>query len=294
MPISAVFAHYDPHGVVRPHVVRHLVALGEVADRLVVVSTATLDASGRSALREVSELVERENVGYDFFSFKVGLDLLDPWSAEGDPVVILANDSVVGPLVPYQAILERMHSRDAMAWGITRSAERIQHLQSYVLGLHAPALRSPEVRRFWTGMVPASGRAEAISLYELGFSQVLEQAGIELKAYFEPDEHDEQVARERRARQVMARRAERGEPVRRRKALAQSAVYNPMIALWDRAIDGRLPFVKIETLRDDPYGIGGEAMLSALEHAHPEAMAGVREYLDVTRRHYRDLGRGTR
>jgi hypothetical protein len=68
-----------------------------------------------------------------------------------------------------------------------------------------------------------------------------------------------------------------------RRLLSPGAVHDPMISLWDRALDGRLPFVKLRTLREDPYRIGSERMLTALEQAHPQVFGPVRDYLERTR-----------
>jgi hypothetical protein len=65
--------------------------------------------------------------------------------------------------------------------------------------------------------------------------------------------------------------------------------WNPTYVLWDAVFDGRLPFVKLEVLRDDPYEIGKEKALARLEEAYPEQLAGVREYLDRTREEFRLL-----
>ena len=65
--------------------------------------------------------------------------------------------------------------------------------------------------------------------------------------------------------------------------------WNPSYVFWDAALDGRLPFTKIEVLRDDPYRMGNDRILATLERAHPEAFDGVREYIDRTRDQIRQL-----
>lgn len=310
MPALAVFAHFDPHGLVAPHVLRHLEALATVVDRLIVVSTASLTDTTRAELSARGELVERFNEGYDFYSWKTGLDHAGAWW-EADHV-ILANDSVVGPLVGYGRIIAAMDERRAPVWGITASEESEPHVQSYVLGFGPAGLRSPLVRAFWLGMTPMANRSAVIAAYELGLSRLLRAAGMPAQAYFVPSARDDLVARYRRARFAALRvlqtppapKAAVAGPVARRAQalragrpyLRRGAAYNPMIALWDRTLDARLPFVKVETLRDDPYQLDpdGASMLTACEHAHPEAFSGVREYLERIRGDYERLGRGRR
>jgi hypothetical protein len=310
MPDLAVFAHFDPHGQVAPHVLRHLEALAVAVDRVIVVTTASLTGTARAELTARGELVERPNEGYDFFSWKTGLDHAGAWWESGH--VVLANDSVVGPLVGYGRIIATMDDRGASVWGITASEESEPHVQSYVLGFGPTGLRSPLVRAFWLGMTPLASRSAVIAAYELGLSRLLRAAGIPAQAYFVPSPRDDLVARYRRAR-FAARRtlqeppgphapargpvADRLQALRAgRPYLQPGAAYNPMIALWDRALDARLPFVKVETLRDDPYQLDpdGEGLLAACEQAHPNAFSGVREYLERTRGDYEQLGRARR
>ena len=59
--------------------------------------------------------------------------------------------------------------------------------------------------------------------------------------------------------------------------------WNPAIGLADAALDGgRLPYVKIDTLRYDPYGLNADKLLRLCERAYPDAFDGVRHYLDST------------
>jgi rhamnosyltransferase len=56
-----------------------------------------------------------------------------------------------------------------------------------------------------------------------------------------------------------------------------------MAAMADRALGGaRLPLVKIDTLRYDPYRLGSDRLLAACERQYPEQFAGVRQYLERT------------
>ena len=60
-----------------------------------------------------------------------------------------------------------------------------------------------------------------------------------------------------------------------------------MAALADRALDdARLPVVKLDTLRFDPYMLGSASLLDRCEQRYPAAFAGVREHLARTARAY--------
>lgn len=192
MPALSVFAHFDPHGDVAPHVLGHLDALAEVSGRLLIVTTAQLTPSSRKQLEARGELIERDNEGYDFYSWKVGLDHAGDWTALPD--LLLANDSVVGPLVPYRQILTAAGDSAVGAhgagswgfWGITKNQEGGEHLQSYLLGFSEVTLRNPLFAAFWRGMAPLSKRSEVIARYERGIHRLLAAGGVRSHAYFEP------------------------------------------------------------------------------------------------------------
>ena len=86
----AVMAHYDVAGELRPHVRGQVEALAASVDTLVVCTTAQLQDSARQWLGERAQVVERANYGYDFFSYKVGLDAAGDLSAYDE--VVVCND----------------------------------------------------------------------------------------------------------------------------------------------------------------------------------------------------------
>lgn len=276
-------AHYDAMGGVAPHALRQIDALADVADRLIVVSTATLDDPGDvEAITKRAELVKRPNYGYDFYSYKTGLDVAGDLGAYD--LVIVCNDSYVGPLVPYRKVLDSMRDESVDFWGMTQTLRRTRHVQSYFVAFRNWVVRSPAFTSFWGAMTPLSDRMQVITRYELGLSQSLLRAGFELGSYFKETPEDKRLAR---ARHVWwSGHAIMRQPLRkRRRALRRFPFepWNPMAALADRALDdARLPLVKIDTLRYDPYGLGSMHLLAACEERYPVQFAGVREFLDRT------------
>ncbi len=314
MNTLAILAHFDPDGLVAPHVLRHVDALAEVAARVIVVSSAELVDEARDAITSRAELVVRPNEGYDFASWQAGLRHLESWR-EAERVII-ANDSVVGPLVPYSTIVSGVVEGGAPWWGITASRERATHLQSYLLGFERPALEHPAFADFWDGLALFEDRLDAVLQGEIGLSESLSAAGLEGRPFFAPSPADDRLARQRRARVEYLRRmtpipdpsappVPSEEPpvpyattrLRAQRGAAPYLVagtsYNPMNALWDRAFDGQLPFVKLETLRDDPYLLDPyDTMLQELEEAFPREFDGVRDYLERISRTFAAAGRG--
>ncbi|MFN8076544.1 MAG: rhamnan synthesis F family protein [Kineosporiaceae bacterium] len=276
-------AHYDALGELAPHARRQVEALAEVSDRLLVVSTADLrDPADVAFLTSHGELVQRANEGYDFFSYKVGLDAV-PDAADYD-LVVVCNDSYVGPLRPYRRIVEEMRERPVDFWGLTTTRRRGEHVQSYFVAFRPWVVRSAAFTGFWSAMTPISDRREVITRYELGLSATLRAAGFRAGGYFEETGADRRLARARMA--WWAWHAASARPDMPRLATwrrMRREPWNPVAALADRALDGgRLPLAKIDTFRYDPFRLGSDALLRACERAFPEAFDGVRDHLERT------------
>ena len=279
MVTEAVFAHFDPDGLVAPHVTRHLDALATVCDRITVVSTSALRPEGRRTLGAYGALVERTNEGYDFGSWQAGILGTVDWARP--PRLIIANDSTVGPLRPLDRMLEEMSGTDTDVWGAALSHQYGTHLQSFFLVVEPHVVAAPHFRAFWESVTPLDRRWFVIHRYELGLSRMLVAADFRLKGYFTPSPEEQELCDARRAD------AQASDAPRRRPDDVPRIGSNPMLGLWDRALpDGRLPFVKMEALRDDPYRLGAEQTLTRCEQAFPDHFVGVREYLDRTREAY--------
>ncbi|MCD4536001.1 rhamnan synthesis F family protein [Nocardioides sp. cx-169] len=274
-------AHFDPRGQVAPHVRRHVAALASAVDELVVVSTAELDDEGAAFLESHARLIRRPNYGYDFFSYKTGLEAS---RLTGHDEVVICNDTYVGPLVDYREIFEAMAARPADFWGLTASQRVHPHVQSFFVAFRPWVVDSQAFARFWRAMSPVSDRGKVIAAYEVGLSRSLADAGFRWSSYFSETDADRTLAQRRVAWWTVHRLP----PPRSRRQLAwlrerAKDAWNPAIALADVALEnGRLPYVKIDTLRYDPYGLGADRLLRLCEQRYPEAFTGVREYLEAT------------
>jgi rhamnosyltransferase len=161
-------------------------------------------------------------------------------------------------------------------------------VQSFFVAFRPWVVGSQTFRRFWSGLDPLSTRRQVIKRHEVGLSLGLHHAGFRSDAYFRETSADRRLARRRvrwwAAHRPGVTRSREGLETWRERAREP---WNPAAALADRALDGaRLPFVKLDTLRFDPYGLGADKLLAYCEDRMPEAFAGVREFLDETSGYY--------
>ncbi len=277
-------AQFDPRGTLGPHVRRQVEALAGAVDELVVVSTSELTDEARRFLSGHSRLVERDNTGYDFFSYKTGLDGSD---LDRFDEVTITNDSYVAVTDPSR-VYAAMAAREADFWGLTETDRVKHHVQSFFVTFRRPALESETFRAFWADLEVLDQRSQVIRRYEVGLSRKLYRAGLRSAAYFTETDRDREVGR-RRVRWWALRRT--GMPRGRddvallRKRAREP--WNPSAGLADRALDGgRLPYVKLDTLRYDPYGLDAGRLLDLCEQTHPAAFDRVRGFMADTARFY--------
>ena len=179
-----VVAHYDPAGRVARHLrglTAHLATLG----RVVFVSTQLSDAAARE-LADVVEVLTRRNEGYDFFSYKRGIESLGALAAFDTLTVLNSSFVCLDP----PRLTGRFFSRSRPGidvLGLSANFEYAAHLQSYWISFESRrVLDSPAFARWWGDMEPVSERELVISRYEVGMSHALKAAGFTLASAFSP------------------------------------------------------------------------------------------------------------
>jgi Rhamnan synthesis protein F len=228
--IACLFAHYDPTGRLAPHVRHYLADLAAygmtVHLALSGITTPSADIVHFCAMHGITPH-PRPNHGLDFGAWQ---DLLAAGCAGGAERIVLANDSVFGPLHPLAPVLDGMMSRPADIWGLVESHAPAWHLQSWFLCLTDRAIRHPAIRRVLEQPFAAMSKAEIILHGELGLGVAIRTAGLRAVAAW-PD---------------------------RRTGLRRLVPTNPMHLDWlSVARSADTPFIKIELLRDNPCGITG-------------------------------------
>lgn len=258
---AVVLAHHDRDGIVDPHVVHALRAYRTVADRLVLVSTSARRLP--PALEgTVDTFVARDNVGYDFASWRAGLEALDPrggHAAPGFDEVTCVNDSVYGPLSEPVALFRDPRVCVADLWGMVlsrqppRGAGRTPrpHLQSWFFSARRPLLDAPVWRNFWEGVGPLPTKHDVVSRLELGLSERVAAAGFSLAAL-----HDSRTAPAVAWREIAPHLAIR-RPLRAWRLLrkARRPLHNPAELLPHRLLASGVPFMKVALFRVNHYGL---------------------------------------
>lgn len=262
-PRVAIFAHFDALGVVHEHTIRYLESLRDAGLDVVFVSNSgrlAPDASA-SVYAVCKSVLVRRNIGYDFGAWREAMDILG-LPRPNTEMLILANDSVYGPLHPLHETLRRICFAEAPVWGLTESWQKDYHLQSYFLAFGPQALQSTAWAQFWRQVRPAPSKRWIIRHYEIGLSQVMMQSGLPCKAVWPNREllrklYDDAAGDGEAALAVpITARARQADRIRTCHASGQH--FNPTADLWRQLLQGGFPFVKRELLYSNPTRVADQ------------------------------------
>ena len=250
----AIFNHFDRRGHVHDYVLFYLRSLRDLGYEIVFVTNShQLDPQSVTALKPLCAMIVcRKNVGYDFGAYKDALSLL------GDLTVfdtlILANDSVYGPLHALGPILARCDD-SASVWGITDSWS-----ESYFLLFRKDALAAPCMRSFWDSVRHVQSKRWVIARYEIGLTQHMLRGGLRCAALY-PYRTAVAALTSGVLDEGLLERKDLSESNRTYLNAIFSAVergtpLNVMHHFWDHLIIRmRCPFVKRELLQRNPASI---------------------------------------
>jgi hypothetical protein len=253
-----VFVHFDDRGVVRQHTRCYLSALRQAGFGIVFVTNAAkLEPDSAQWLAEHCSLILiRHNRGYDFGAYRDGIAALFDARIKAD-LLLLANDSVYGPLVGLGDIFERMDFGRADVWALTDSWQHRYHLQSFFVVFGPAALASAGFSEFWQRVRNVRSKWAAIHFYELWMTHRMQSAGLRCAAIWDyfallgtlQEAHnaaqpDGPVTIEQGVRRLATEHALAC--WRRRIAL------NPTSDLWLTLLQAGFPFIKRELLRLNP------------------------------------------
>lgn len=181
MSRACVFAHFDKDDKVDEYVYYYLNELVSIVNKLIFVTVSAISEEDSEKLKDLGiEVIQRENIGYDFYSYKIGIERLDLNQYDE---VIICNDSVFGPLYSLKSIFDQMEKKQCDFWGITDSIQLAYHIQSYFLVFNKSIIVSTIFSQFWDEIAILDDKSEIIRRYEVGLSQLLVSHGYKAEVF---------------------------------------------------------------------------------------------------------------
>ena len=248
---TAVFATHARDGRIAERDILYLRGLGDVCDNIIVVASSPLFPDEPEKLRGIaSEIVCRVHSGYDFGSYRIGLEVARNrgWLAsDACRELVFANASCYAPVRPFSEMFDAMaRRRKAHFWGLTFNSLHSgkPHLQSFFLVFRRPVIEAKALEEFFSERPAQATRSEAINLFELQLTDFLRQRG------FMPDAF---------VRQLFPRLHD----------------FNPMTRPIDMILRHKSPLVKVKALRGETIQ-PPERILECVGLLNPELAALMR------------------
>lgn len=211
-----LFAHYDPDNRVDPYVTYYLRALHQLDAEIVFVSSSEPDVTDILGLCRTVYTASTPST--DFASWRTGWNMVCGSIDQFDRLV-LANDSVYGPLFPLTEMWGQFDGADM--YGAIESNEITRHFQSWFLAWDLNERTIPFLHQFWVDLSTAD--AARVRGCEIALSARAIAAGLTMRPF------------------VSAAQAD----------VALGAAPNQTISRWDGLIDQfRFPFLKRRVVFD--------------------------------------------
>lgn len=177
MKTIAVVAHYDVNGIADDYLIPLFEKLSEVCDKIVVVTTSGIEASSQSKLLSVGnvKVISRDNVGYDFLSYKTGIESISDLCLY-DRLLVLNDSFYINKKFDLKNILLQSETKDI--FGITSSNQFRFHVQSYFLVFNKKAILSKWFFNFWSRVFSYKRKMKIIFEYEMGLTSSALQHGL--------------------------------------------------------------------------------------------------------------------
>ncbi|QTD45763.1 rhamnan synthesis F family protein [Ottowia testudinis] len=254
-----VIAHYHPEGKIPVYMINFINhARNHYTKDIVLVSTK-ISIKSRKSLAPYCKIISRDNFGYDFWSYKIGLEELQSNCSYDRLLIMNSSFIIIDPEKFLAAVLKRPQTGQLV--GLTKSFDFSEHLQSFCILFDGPQVISSEaMKSWWSDMTPISDRDEVIQKYEIGMSRHFQSKGFSLVSIYQPTAREKTMAIMRAVVQSGTYLAIPDESESCPIDLKQAKTLNPTHFLWDQLFF-RYGIVKLDFIRKSLYGWQFQSLL---------------------------------
>lgn len=193
-----IFFFYDADGHADEYVFTLLDGLAAHFSQQVIVVNGSLDEVTRvrfAAMRS-TELIVRENEGFDSWAYKAGLDHLGWDVVDGFDELVMYNFTIVGPVASFDDMFARMDSQDLDFWGITvhhgapfdpwgllETPTLQEHIQSHFIAARRSLVASDLFHSYWDDLPSIPDYSHAVAKHEARFTHHFATLGFTWAPY---------------------------------------------------------------------------------------------------------------
>lgn len=182
----AVVAHFDAGNLLDDNFKKVITCLELVFDKVLLVTTSDVEGASVAGFAKTT-LIKRPNVGYDFYSYRVGIQYAKE-NFDVECLLITNSSYFLTSETQFLLLLQRMilRSKKYDVVGLTESRQFSWHVQSYMMLLRCDVFYSDWFSEFICRVNPLNSKIEMIFNYEIGFSTRLTENGINASVLYSP------------------------------------------------------------------------------------------------------------
>jgi lipopolysaccharide biosynthesis protein len=178
------FAHYDAKSEIKDYVRFYIKELKTVCEEIIFISVSNISDDEKLKLSPyIKSFINRENKGYDFGSWKCGMESVGYENLSQYDEVLLCNDSCFGPIIPFKDVFSKMEKSKSDAWSITTCYAMNYHMQSYFMVIKKQIFTKDWFKDFFVNISDQKNKIDYIRKYEVGFSDVIKNNDFNIKSY---------------------------------------------------------------------------------------------------------------
>lgn len=190
----AFYLFYDKDGIVDNYIVKKISALNEFVDRVVFISNSQLTRESKNKISHVvTDIIERENIGFDVWGYKEGLEFINDELDNFDEALFL-NYTFFAPIFPFSELFNWSERDDIDFWGITDHKEvnpnpftgtgtLPRHIQSHFIAVKKSLFGTEEFKRYWSHMPMIESYQDSILQHESKFTDYFSKLGFKYDVY---------------------------------------------------------------------------------------------------------------
>jgi len=186
MSLLILYAHFHPKDSVSEHTFYTLKQLRKSGGTLCFISSSQVTSLELKIRLEglCSQILFCENIGYDFFSWRTGVQINRSRIGTEFDEVLFINSSIIGPFYSFRFYLNRLRAVNADLTGAILSFQIQRHIQSFLYYFKGRVLTSDSFFQFWESVLPINDRQQVINIYELGLLTYFEEAGFSVDGLY--------------------------------------------------------------------------------------------------------------
>lgn len=192
---AGIYFFYDKDGIVDDYVPYFINGLHKVVDYIVVVVNGILNPKGRKILAACADdLFVRENVGFDAWAYKDGIEYIGWDELKSFDELVLTNNTIYGPIFSFEELFHEMDDSTCDFWGMFINYEdkslkswfgvplkwgyKPESLTSSFCVYKSAVLHSYEFRDYWETIPPIRNYFESCVHHEWEISKRLVDSGF--------------------------------------------------------------------------------------------------------------------